>query len=122
VAGHTALFLVAARAAGVDAPLSRLLPLAVLVLVAMAVPTNIGGWGPREGVAAWAFGAAGLGSDAGVATAVAYGVLVLAASLPGAVVLIATTRRSRHPQPAPGRPAPALPARAGLPVEGVARV
>ena len=31
----------------------------------MAVPANIAGWGPREGVAAWAFGAAGLGAAAG---------------------------------------------------------
>ncbi|MGJ3561879.1 hypothetical protein ACR6C2_41015 [Streptomyces sp. INA 01156] len=28
----------------------------------MALPLNVGGWGPREGVAAWAFGAAGLGA------------------------------------------------------------
>jgi hypothetical protein len=35
------------------------------------------------------FAAAGLGASLGAATAVAYGVLVLAASLPGAVVLVA---------------------------------
>ena len=62
---------------GRSAPPSQLLPLALLVLLAMAVPLNIGGWGPREGVAAWAFGAAGLGAAQGVATAVAYGVLAL---------------------------------------------
>ena len=50
---------------------------------------NIGGWGPREGVAAWAFAAAGLGADQGVATAVVYGVMALVASLPGAAVLVA---------------------------------
>ena len=60
----------------------------MLVLLAMAVPANIGGWGPREGVAAWAFGAAGLGADQGVAAATVYGVLVLVASLPGAAVLV----------------------------------
>jgi hypothetical protein len=49
---------------------------------------NIGGWGPREGAAAWAFGAAGLTADLGVSTAVVYGVLVIAASLPGAAVLL----------------------------------
>jgi uncharacterized membrane protein YbhN (UPF0104 family) len=37
----------------------QMLPLAMIVLLAMGVPTNIAGWGPREGVAAWAFGAAG---------------------------------------------------------------
>jgi uncharacterized membrane protein YbhN (UPF0104 family) len=85
--GHAATFLVAARTAGIDAPLSRLLPLALLALLAMVLP-SIGGWGPREGVTAWVFAAAGLGADRGAATAVAYGVLVLAASLPGVIVLV----------------------------------
>jgi glycosyltransferase 2 family protein len=88
VAGHAATFLVAARAAGVTAPPSRMLPLALLVLLAAALP-NVGGWGPREGVTAWAFAAAGLGASHGVATAVAYGVMVFVASLPGAAVLVA---------------------------------
>ncbi|QWZ10767.1 flippase-like domain-containing protein [Nocardioides panacis] len=88
VVGHLAVFWVAARTAGVPASPVRLLPLALLVLLAMAVPTNVAGWGPREGVAAWAFSAAGLGASAGVATAVTYGVLVLVASLPGVVVLV----------------------------------
>jgi glycosyltransferase 2 family protein len=47
-----------------------MLPLALLVLLGAALP-NIGGWGPREGVTAWAFAAAGLGASLGVATAVA---------------------------------------------------
>ncbi len=87
VTGHVATFLVAARAAGVTASPVRLVPLALLVLVAMAVPLNVAGWGPREGMAAWGFGAAGLGADAGVATAVVYGVIVLVAGLPGALPL-----------------------------------
>jgi glycosyltransferase 2 family protein len=87
VAGHTATFLIAARSAGVTAPPSELLPLAVLVIQAAALP-NIGGWGPREGATAWAFAAAGLGASVGVATAVVYGVMVFVASLPGAVVLL----------------------------------
>jgi uncharacterized membrane protein YbhN (UPF0104 family) len=88
VAGHAATFLIAARTAGSTASPLRLLPLALLVLLAMGVPTNIAGWGPREGVAAWAFSVAGLGAAQGVATAVVYGVMVLVASLPGAGVLI----------------------------------
>jgi len=88
VVGHAVTFLIAARAAGATASPARLLPLALVVLLAMGLPANIAGWGPREGVAAWAFGVAGLGADQGVATAVVYGVLVLAASLPGAVVLL----------------------------------
>ena len=93
VVGHTTTFLIAARTAATDASLARLLPLALLVLLAMTVPTNIGGWGPREGVAAWLFGAAGLGAAQGVTAATTYGVLVLIAGLPGAVVLIVERRR-----------------------------
>ena len=85
--GHAATFLVAARAAGVDAPVSRLLPLTLIAVLAMVLP-SIAGWGPREGVAAWVFSAAGLSAERGAATAVAYGVMVLAASLPGAIVLV----------------------------------
>jgi glycosyltransferase 2 family protein len=93
VSGHLATFLIAARAAGSTAPLSRLIPLTLLALLAMGVPANVGGFGPREGVAAWAFGAAGLTAGQGVATAVVYGALVFFASLPGAAVLL--TRRLR---------------------------
>jgi glycosyltransferase 2 family protein len=88
VAGHAVTFLVAARTAGVTAPLSQMLPLALVVLAAAALP-NVGGWGPREGVTAWAFAAASLGASRGVATAVVYGVMVFVASLPGAAVLLA---------------------------------
>jgi glycosyltransferase 2 family protein len=88
VAGHAVTFLIAARTAGVTAPVSHVLPLALLVLLAASLP-NIGGWGPREGVTAWAFAAAGLGASLGVTTAVVYGVMVLFATLPGAVVLVA---------------------------------
>jgi hypothetical protein len=61
----------------------------MLVLLATAVPTNIGGWGPREGVAAWAFSAAGLGAAQGVATATVYGLLSLAAISPAVPLLTA---------------------------------
>jgi uncharacterized membrane protein YbhN (UPF0104 family) len=87
VAGHAVTFLVAARTAGATAPPSQVLPLALLVMLAGVLP-NVGGWGPREGVTAWAFAAAGLGTSLGVATAVVYGVMVFVATLPGAAVLV----------------------------------
>jgi glycosyltransferase 2 family protein len=97
VGGHALTFLIAARTAGTIAPPSRMLPLALLVMLAMVLP-SVGGWGPREGVTAWVFGAAGLGAQRGVATAVVYGVMVLVASLPGAAVLgVAWFRRTRRP-------------------------
>ena len=116
VGGHVAMFLLAARTAGVGAPTSRLVPLALVVLLAMAVPANVAGWGPREGVAAWAFGAAGLGAEQGLATAVVYGVLSLVAGLPGLVVLAAGRLLTRG-SPAAG-PAATAPERAGVVVGG----
>ncbi|MFF8673516.1 lysylphosphatidylglycerol synthase transmembrane domain-containing protein [Streptomyces sp. NPDC015242] len=89
LAGYVAMFVLAARVAGTTASVAVLVPLAVLALLAMGLPLNVGGWGPREGVTAWAFGAAGLGAGRGLAVAVVYGVLSLVASLPGLVVLVA---------------------------------
>jgi hypothetical protein len=121
VAGHTATFLVAARTAGSTVSTTRLLPLALLVLLAMGVPANIAGWGPREGAAAGVFAAAGLGAAQGVTTAVVYGVLVLVASLPGAVVLLAGgVRRLAHRSDAaaPLRAPSAVAARLGGAADG----
>ncbi|MFF3745620.1 lysylphosphatidylglycerol synthase transmembrane domain-containing protein [Streptomyces kronopolitis] len=99
--GYLGMFVLAARVAGATAPVAELVPLVVLALLAMALPLNVGGWGPREGVAAWAFGAAGLGAAQGLTAAVVYGVLAFVASLPGAAVLLvrrSVTRRGERPQ------------------------
>ena len=90
-----AVFVVAVQATGTELPVGRLLPLAMVVLLASAVPANIAGWGPREGAAAWAFGAVGLSAAEGVTVAVVYGVLALVATLPGAVILVADRRGTR---------------------------
>lgn len=111
LAGYLTMFLVAARAAGITAPPTQLLPLLMLALFAMALPVNVGGWGPREGVCAWAFAAAGLGAAQGVTVAVVYGVSVFVASLPGAGVLVLRWFTDRRPagelagagQPVPNR-------------------
>jgi glycosyltransferase 2 family protein len=103
LAGHAATFLIAARTAGATAPPSEMLPLALLVMQGAALP-NVGGWGPREGVTAWAFAAAGLGPALGVAAAVVYGVMVFVASLPGAVVLVAAWLYRTRSRPWRGRP------------------
>jgi uncharacterized membrane protein YbhN (UPF0104 family) len=104
VAGHALTFLIAARTAGTTAPLSQMLPIALLAMTAMVLP-SVGGWGPREGVTAWAFGASGLGAQRGVTTAVVYGVIVLVACLPGAVVLVVAWLRGSE---SPERKAPPL--------------
>ncbi|WUJ75779.1 flippase-like domain-containing protein [Kribbella soli] len=101
VLGHASVFLIAVRATGADVSPTRLLPLALVVLTASALPTNIAGWGPREGAAAWAFSSVGLGAALGVTVAVVYGMLALVATLPGAVILLAARRRTQHTAPIP---------------------
>lgn len=100
-AGHVAIFLIAVAASGVPASPTRMLPVACVVLLAASVPANLAGWGPREGAAAWAFGAVGLSASDGVTVAVGYGVLAFVATLPGLLVLLAGRRT---PTPASGRP------------------
>ena len=101
VAGHTATFVVAARVAGCTAPLGELIALLMVVQIAAGIPLSIGGWGPREGIAAWAFAAAGLGAANGVTAATLYAVLMLAAVAPGAGLLLRDAvrrRRGRRPR------------------------
>ncbi len=95
VAGYVTMFLAAAWAAGVQASVELLVPIALLVLVAMAVPVNVAGWGPREGVAVWAFAHAGLDASTGLTVAVVYGVMSIVATLPGVVVLAADSSPRR---------------------------
>jgi uncharacterized membrane protein YbhN (UPF0104 family) len=98
VAGHTATFVIAARVAGCAAPLGELVALLMVVQTAVVIPLSIGGWGLREGAAAWAFSAAGLGAATGVTVTTLYAVLMLAAVAPGAGLLLGdAVRRRRGP-------------------------
>jgi uncharacterized membrane protein YbhN (UPF0104 family) len=135
VAGHTATFVIAARVAGCTAPLGELIALLMVVQTAVLIPLSIGGWGPREGAAAWVFAAAGLGAATGITVTILYAVLMLVAVAPGAGLLLgdAVRRRHRpgspdepahpepaHPQPAhprPAQPEPAHPQPAPQPLE-----
>jgi uncharacterized membrane protein YbhN (UPF0104 family) len=109
-AGHTATFVIAARVAGSTAPLGELLALLMVVQTAVVIPLGIGGWGPREGVAAWAFAATGFGAATGVTVTTLYAVLMLVAVAPGAGLLLIDVVRRRRDQEQPGqstRPDPA---------------
>jgi glycosyltransferase 2 family protein len=99
VLGHATVFLVASRVVGAEIPAVGALPLALVVLLVAALPVNVAGWGPREGAAAWVFGVSGLGASHGVTASVVYGVMVLMAALPGAVVLVLASGR-RAPEAA----------------------
>lgn len=103
VVGHTATFIIAAQAVGTTATTMELIPAALVVLAAMAIPTSLGGWGPREGASAAVFAAAGWGAATGVAAATAYGVMALFAVLPGAVVLMLGARLGRGRAATDGR-------------------
>jgi hypothetical protein len=102
VAGHTATFVIAARVAGCTAPLGELLALLMVVQTAGSIPLTIGGWGPREGAAAWAFAAAGLGAATGITVATLYAVLMLVAVAPGAGLLLVDVVRGRGGSGHPG--------------------
>lgn len=95
--GHATVFVVAVRASGADLALGTALPMALVVLLVAAVPASLAGWGPREGAAAWAFAFVGLGAAQGVTVSVMYGVMALAAVLPGALVLL-PVRRTTAPE------------------------
>jgi Lysylphosphatidylglycerol synthase TM region len=104
VAGHTATFVIAARVAGSNAPLGELIALLMVIQTAVVIPLSIGGWGLREGVAAWAFGAAGIGADTGVTVSTLYAVLMLVAVVPGAVFLLIDAVRRNRVNRQPGDP------------------
>lgn len=88
VVSYVAIYLCAARAIGVDLAMPTLLVLVPPVLMAMALPLSVAGWGLREGAAALVWGATGLDPAQGVAVSMAYGILVLMSSLPGALFLL----------------------------------
>jgi GTP cyclohydrolase II len=125
VAGHTATFVIAARVAGCTAPLGELVALLMVIQTVVVIPLSIGGWGLREGAAAWAFAAAGLGAANGIMAATLYAVIMLAAVAPGAGLLLGdAVRRRRGPghsaesrDPDPVRTREAVRALPGVPTD-----
>ena len=95
VGTYLVTYVTAARAVGVDTPLPVLLPLVAPVLMTMLIPVTVAGWGLREGAAAVLWGAVGLTVVDGVLVSVAYGLLVLIGSLPGALFLMSPGTTTR---------------------------
>lgn len=114
-AAHVCVFLVAAATAGVNAGPADLLTMALVVLIGSAVPLNVAGWGPREGVSAGVFALVGLGSATGLTVSVVLGVLGAVATLPGLTVLLtdAVVRRRGATPAAQELPAALVEARHG---------
>ena len=116
VGSYLAVFVLAARSVGIETSTGALLLLVGPVLVTMLIPVTVAGWGLREGAAAALWGVAGLGAADGVAISVAYGLLVLVSSLPGAVLLaLIPLGRGRQDAGDPGRRAGRSPVGSGAP-------
>jgi uncharacterized membrane protein YbhN (UPF0104 family) len=104
IACHVGTFALATAAVGVSVTPDRMLVLALVVLLGASIPLNVGGWGPREGVAGWAFALAGLGAAAGVAASTLFGILTIVSVLPGAIAMVVFAihrRRVELPEHAP---------------------
>ncbi|MBF9036218.1 UPF0104 family protein [Rhodobacterales bacterium HKCCE2091] len=92
-----AAFATSARATGT--PLEPLAAALIVppVLTAMLLPASVAGWGWREGAAAALFPLAGLAPEAGIAASIAFGVAVLASTLPGAFFVLYPPPRKLPP-------------------------
>lgn len=81
-----------AMAIGTSLPLAAVLGLVPLILFMMLVPVTVAGWGLREGVAAALFPIAGASESAGLAASIAFGLVFLAAVLPGVLPILIRRR------------------------------
>jgi uncharacterized membrane protein YbhN (UPF0104 family) len=104
-AAYVGIFAVSLQAVGAAVTATLVVPLALVVLVGSAIPLNVAGWGPREGVTAAVFGLAGLSSADGLTVSIVFGVLSAVATAPGLLVLlvdvVARRRHERTPDPRP---------------------
>lgn len=85
---NVAGFAFCAEAVGAPIPMAAALALVPVILCAMVVPLTIGGWGLREGAAAAFLPLAGLSPAEAMAASIAFGLVFLAASLPGLLVVV----------------------------------
>ncbi|MGR3494038.1 lysylphosphatidylglycerol synthase transmembrane domain-containing protein [Citreimonas sp.] len=89
-------FAACARAIGIALPAGAVAVLVPLILFAMLIPITVAGWGLREGAAAALLPLAGTSGAAGLAASVAFGLVFLAAVLPGLWPLLASRRATSH--------------------------
>lgn len=100
-AGTTACILIAfwasAAAVGLSLSFAAVVTLVPLILLTMLVPITISGWGLREGAAAALLPLAGATASASLAASVVFGLVGLAAVLPGLVTVWRSGRASDEP-------------------------
>jgi uncharacterized membrane protein YbhN (UPF0104 family) len=87
-----------AFAVGLDLPVSALdcLALVPAAILAMLIPISFAGWGLREAAMVVLFGYIGLAGNAALALSIAFGLALVAASLPGCILWL-TMRSSTQP-------------------------
>lgn len=85
-------FAFCARATGTVLAPIEIMVLVPLILYTMVVPLSVSGWGIREGVAAALFPLVGASAASGLAASTAFGLAVLASTLPGFPVLLMRDR------------------------------
>ncbi|MGI3170737.1 lysylphosphatidylglycerol synthase transmembrane domain-containing protein [Pseudooceanicola sp. C21-150M6] len=118
---NLAAFWVCLRAVGAEMSFAAVCALVPLVLMTMVIPLTISGWGMREGAAVALLPLAGVAPSDALAGSVAFGLMILASVLPGAILPLLSgqtsrpamsarherPRRDRKPEPpvcaAPGR-------------------
>jgi uncharacterized membrane protein YbhN (UPF0104 family) len=88
VGANLVAFAFAASAVGAEIGFPVVLYAVPLILLAMLIPFSIGGWGYREGAAAAVFPLIGESAALGVSASVAFGAVILLASLPGAFMVM----------------------------------
>ncbi len=81
------LFMISVAVLEPAAPIAMFPSAAAVALAGMSIPVGVGGWGIREVASAWSFSLSGLSAADGVRVSVGYGVLALASTTPGAVIL-----------------------------------
>lgn len=95
-AANIAAFAFCARATGTQIMAGQAALLVPLILLTMILPLTISGWGLREGAAAALFPLIGASASAGLAASTAFGLLFLASTLPGLLVLMTQNRVPTH--------------------------
>lgn len=91
-------FACCALALGTVLPMVAMVTIVPLILFSMLIPVTISGWGVREGAAAALFPIAGATAAEGFATSLAFGLVGIAAVLPGLLPMVAG-RRAGSAQP-----------------------
>lgn len=81
-----------AEATGTTLPIIAVVTIVPLMLLAMLLPVSAGGWGLREGAAATLWPLVGATAASGVAASITFGLVILAASLPGLLMVLAPGR------------------------------